>query len=106
VAVSGTENTFTKFTSSTTIGDTQTPVVEISGSSRNTVVVGAITRTTIDALLEISSTNQGILFPRVSETVRTTVIGATSSNIGLIVYQTDGDEGLYIYKSGGWVQII
>jgi len=26
---------------------------------------------------------------------------------GLIVYQTDNDEGLYIYKSTvGWVQII
>jgi hypothetical protein len=47
-----------------------------------------------------------LLIPRVSEAVRTTVIGATSVNIGLIVYQTDNDEGLYIYKSGGWVQII
>jgi hypothetical protein len=46
------------------------------------------------------------MIPKVSENTRTNVIGATSANIGLIVYQTDGDEGLYIYKSGGWVQII
>ena len=25
---------------------------------------------------------------------------------GLLVYQTDGDEGVYIYKSFGWVQVI
>jgi hypothetical protein len=30
----------------------------------------------------------------------------TANDIALVVYQTDGDEGLYIYKSGGWVQII
>jgi hypothetical protein len=29
-----------------------------------------------------------------------------TGEVGLVVYQTDGDEGLYIYKSFGWVQII
>jgi hypothetical protein len=44
------------------------------------------------------------MFPRVLESQRTSISG--SGNQGLIVYQTDGDEGLYIHKSGGWVQII
>jgi hypothetical protein len=45
------------------------------------------------------------MFPRLTETQRN---GLTMSavDVALIVYQTDGDEGLYIYKSGGWVQII
>jgi hypothetical protein len=30
----------------------------------------------------------------------------SSPTTGLIVYQTDATEGLYIYKSTGWVQII
>jgi len=31
---------------------------------------------------------------------------AISAVAGLIVYQTDGDEGYYLYKSFGWVQIM
>jgi hypothetical protein len=30
----------------------------------------------------------------------------SSPATGLLVYQTDVDEGYYIYKSFGWVQII
>jgi hypothetical protein len=26
--------------------------------------------------------------------------------VGLIVYEIDNNEGLWIYKTGGWVQII
>jgi hypothetical protein len=26
----------------------------------------------------------------------------TSMPVGLIIYQTDGTEGLYLYKTGGW----
>jgi len=55
------------------------------------------------AVLEVSSTTKGFLFPRMTETQR----GAISSPAtGLLVYQTDGDEGVYIKKSFGWVQVI
>lgn len=55
------------------------------------------------AILDIASTTQGVLFPRMTEGDRTSI---NSPATGLIVYQTDGDEGLYIYKSTGWIQII
>ena len=55
------------------------------------------------AILELDSTTQGVLFPRMTEGDRTSI---ASPATGLIVYQTDGDEGLYIYKSTGWLQII
>jgi hypothetical protein len=58
---------------------------------------------TISGGLKLNSTTQGFLFPRMTESERTSII---SPDIGLMVYQTDGDEGLYIYKSFGWVQII
>jgi hypothetical protein len=46
------------------------------------------------------------MFPRLTETQRNNLT-MTANDVGLIVYQeTGGDEGLYIYKSGGWVQII
>lgn len=55
------------------------------------------------AILEVASTSKGMLFPRMTQTQRNNI--ATPAT-GLIVYQTDGDEGLYIYKSFGWIQII
>lgn len=52
------------------------------------------------AKLDITSTTQGFLPPRMTAAQR----GAISSPaIGLVVYQTDGNEGLWIYTNGnGW----
>jgi len=52
------------------------------------------------AILDIVSTNRGVLLPRMTQVQRTAI---TSPATGLIVYQTDGTEGVYVYKSGGWV---
>jgi hypothetical protein len=49
------------------------------------------------------STSRGFLPPRMTESQRN-AIGSPAT--GLLVYQTNGDEGYYIYKSFGWVQII
>jgi len=57
----------------------------------------------VSSVLELSSTTQGFLFPRMTETQRL-AIGTPAT--GLMVYQTDGREGVYIYKSFGWVQVI
>jgi hypothetical protein len=56
------------------------------------------------AIIEIASTSQGVLFPRMTKVQRDAI---SSPPTGLILFVTDGDnEGLYIYKSTGWVQII
>ena len=55
------------------------------------------------AVLEVASTTKGFLFPRMTETQRGNISSAAT---GLMVYQTDGDEGVYIKKSFGWVQVI
>lgn len=55
------------------------------------------------ALLDVSSTTKGVLFPRMTETQKNAI---SSPATGLIVYQTDATEGLYIYKSTGWTQIV
>jgi hypothetical protein len=74
-------------------------------------VFGGTSRTSEDAIVEIKSGTsgqaqlQGFMFPRMSESQRNG-IAQDIINRGLVVYQTDGDEGLYIYKSDGWVQII
>ena len=55
------------------------------------------------AVLEVNSTTKGFLFPRMTSAQRL-AIGSPAT--GLMVYQTDGREGVYIFKSFGWVQVI
>ena len=57
------------------------------------------------AILEVVATDKGVLLPRMTNAQRTAIAGGTPP-VGLIVYSTDATEGLYIYKSTGWVQII
>ena len=65
--------------------------------------VGVNTAITTSAVFEIVSTTKGFLPPRMTSAQR---LAISSAATGLIVYQTDGTEGLYIRKSGGWVFII
>ena len=57
------------------------------------------------AALDVDSTTKGFLPPRMTNAQRTAIAGGTPP-IGLMVYCTDATEGLYIYKSTGWIQII
>ena len=95
VSGSGTTNYIPKWTGSTGIGNSQ---IQDNGT---TVSIG--TPSSTSAILEIASTSQGVLFPRMTQTERLAISSPTS---GLIVYQIDNPDGLYIYKIGGWVQII
>jgi hypothetical protein len=55
------------------------------------------------AKLQIDSTTQGFLPPRMTNAQR---LAIASPAIGLMVYCTDATEGLYINKSTGWTFII
>ena len=70
--------------------------------SANAVSIGA-SGADASAVLDVVSTTKGFLFPRMLESERN-AIGSPAT--GLMVYQTDGDEGVYINKSFGWVQVI
>jgi hypothetical protein len=79
-----------------------------SGITANTI--SATTKTTIgsesnisSALLQMASTTQGVLFPRMTNTQRESIVSPVP---GLFVYCTDFPEGLFMYKSTGWVQIM
>lgn len=66
----------------------------------NQVIIGAGGTLSASATLQVESTTRGFLPPRMTSAQRTAI--ATPAT-GLMVYQTDGTEGLYIYKSTGWV---
>jgi hypothetical protein len=79
-----------------------------SGITANTI--SATTKTTIgsesnisSALLQMASTTQGVLFPRMTNTQRESIVSPVP---GLFVFCTDFPEGLFMYKSTGWVQIM
>ena len=75
--------------------------------SGGSVSMGTATTTPVCALLELASTNQGLLIPRMTQAQR---LAISSPIAGLIVYCTntdsDGDEGMYMYKSLGWVNVL
>jgi len=76
----------------------------VTGTSclSSSVLIGTITDEP-SAKLIVESTTQGFLPPRMTNAQRTAI---SSPAIGLMIYQTDATEGLYINKSGGWTFII
>jgi hypothetical protein len=53
------------------------------------------------AMLDVSSTTQGVLVPRMTAAQR----GAITGVQGLLVYQTDAPAGFYYYN-GGWISLL
>jgi hypothetical protein len=79
--------------------------LDVNGTARvqSTLKVGAATTQNASAVLDVESTTQGFLPPRMTNAQR---LAIASPAIGLIVYCTDTTEGLYINKSTGWTFII
>tara|TARA_R110000803_G_scaffold23441_2_gene57574 strand:+ start:1668 stop:3362 length:1695 start_codon:yes stop_codon:yes gene_type:complete len=75
--------------------------------SGGNVSIGTVTQSPVCALLELASTNQGLLIPRMTQVQR---LAVTTPLPGLLLYCTDSDsngaEGLYMYKSQGWVNVL
>lgn len=51
------------------------------------------------AMLDVSSTTKGILIPRMTSTQRAAI---NTPATGLMVFQTDGTAGFYVYNGTGW----
>ena len=52
------------------------------------------------SILDITATDKGFLPPRMTAAQRTAI---STPATGLIVYQTDGTSGLYIYSGSAWI---
>jgi hypothetical protein len=77
-----------------------TDLARLSGTGN--LAIGSTTPNT-SAKLDIQSTTQGFLPPRMTNAQR---LAIASPAIGLMVYCTDMVEGLYVNKSTGWTFII
>jgi|GEM_PF-1154323 len=51
------------------------------------------------AMLEMRSTTQGLLVPRMTQAQKTAIVAPAT---GLLVYQTDGSDGFYYYDGAAW----
>jgi hypothetical protein len=54
------------------------------------------------AMLDVSSTTQGVLVPRMTATQRAAI---STPATGLLVYQTDGTAGFYFYNGTAWTSL-
>ena len=78
-------------------------ILQHNGSvKRGNVLIGTSTNIT-SAILNISSTTQGFLAPRMTNAQRTAI---STPATGLMAYSTDATEGMYLNLSGGWQRLL
>jgi hypothetical protein len=100
----GTSGTYLPLSGGTVTGGT----IFQSGVTANTIYtssklsVGSLPQN-LSAIIEVASTTQGILFPRMTNAQRESIVSPTP---GLFVFCTDFPDGLFMYKSTGWLQIL
>ena len=70
--------------------------------AQNGVAISTSSSATPDAsaILDVQSTSQGMLIPRMTQTQRDAI---SSPATGLMIYQTDGTPGFYHYDGSSWV---
>jgi hypothetical protein len=79
-----------------------TDISIIPASTKGVGISNAAITPAASAILDITSTTKGVLFPRMTLAQRTAI---ASPATGLIVYQTDGVEGLWLNTSTGWREL-
>ena len=75
-----------------------TGAYRIFSPSSGNILIGTTTDNA-SAILNLTSTTKGFLPPRMTSAERTAI---ASPAVGLVVYQTDATEGLYVRTSTGW----
>jgi len=73
---------------------------DIYSNNAGGIGIGTAAAPNASAMLEITSTNKGILIPRVTQANRP----ATPAT-GLLIYQTDNTPGFYYYNGSSWVRM-
>ena len=76
-------------------------VLTMAFTEDNTVGIGNATPNA-SAIVDIASTTQGMLTPRMTQTQRDAI---TTPATGLLVYQTDNTPGFYYYNGSAWTTV-
>lgn len=76
----------------------------ISAMAQNNVGIGT-TSPSPSAALDVTSTTQGMLVPRMTKAQRDLIGSPGTPATGLLVYQTDNTPGFYFYNGTAWVSL-
>lgn len=76
-------------------------VTGFNGADNSRVGIGTITPDA-SAVLDLTSTDKGLLIPRMTHTQRDAV---SSPSTGLMIYQTDNTPGFYFYNGSAWATV-
>ena len=100
----GPEGPLVSGTNGQTLYNNGTEWVATSNLLNSGASVGIGLTATIDAsaVLQIESTTQGVLFPKMTLVERDLI---SSPQIGLLVFQTDTTPGFYFYDGSSWVAL-
>jgi hypothetical protein len=71
-------------------------LVQMSTLAQNVGINDDGTTPDNSAMLDVKSTNKGILIPRLTEALRTAIVNPAT---GLMVFQTDGTKGFYYFET-------
>jgi hypothetical protein len=75
-------------------------LIKDTPSSTGQIGIGIVTPAT-SAILDLTSTNKGLLLPRMTKTQRDAIPTPVA---GLMVYQTDNTPGLRVYNGTNWMR--
>jgi|GEM_PF-2249868 len=80
-------------------------IISFSGYTQNMGINANGALPDSSAMLDVSSSTKGFLMPRMTFAQRNDIVPAAN---GLMVYQTDGQKGLYIYDDGAssWKHVL
>ena len=69
--------------------------------ANNKLAIGTNSPNT-SAILDVSSTNKGVLVPRMTASQKNAISSPTT---GLLIFQTDAQTGFYYYNGGSWISL-
>ena len=73
--------------------------VSAQGNTEGVSIAPNVTPPHHSAMLDVSSTDKGVLIPRMTESDKNAI---QSPEVSLLIYQTDGDEGYYYWDGTVW----
>lgn len=77
--------------------------VNFAGYSQDVVIAEVESSADASAILDIQSTEKGMLIPRMTEVQRTGIVNPAT---GLTIFQTDATDGFYFYDGSKWVALV
>jgi hypothetical protein len=78
------------------------PFINVTSYTQNVAINQDGTAPDPSAMLDVKSTTRGLLAPRMTQAQRDAIVSPAA---GLLIYQTDGTSGYYVYNGASWASL-